>query len=503
MTITVKPVQLAKVETDFLILFARSGKTPPETILFADGKEVDRLLSGDLSAVLREEKFEGAAGDTFRFDARGRLPASRICVAGLGEGKPAAADLKKAVAASVRRAAGAGRTSIAISVDGVLCDELGAQNVGTAIAEAAILGSYRFLVHKGEKERAKHTPVSEVQVLTPAGRLNSVAVGCERGRLVGEATVFARDLVNESPSVTTPAYLADVARDFAKAKKSISCEILGPAEMKKLGMHALLAIARGSGEEPRFIKLSYHGGGRKTVCLVGKGITFDTGGLSLKSSSSMETMKLDMAGAAAILGLFRVIADLKVKVNVVGLICATENMPGSRAVKPGDVVRAMSGKTIEILNTDAEGRVVLADGLSYAVQKVKPDVIVDLATLTGACMVALGEDMAGLFANDRPLGQQLLKSAEATGEALWELPLFRGYKRQIKSEVADVKNISGSRYGGAINGALFLSEFVPEQIPWAHLDIAGPAFAEKENSLSPVGGTGFGVSLLSDYLLSF
>jgi leucyl aminopeptidase len=248
--------------------------------------------------------------------------------------------------------------------------------------------------------------------------------------------------------------------------------------------------------------MTYKGTGKKTIALVGKGITFDTGGLSLKPSQSMETMKLDMAGAATILGIFSVLHILKPKVNIVGILCATENMPGPKAVKPGDVVTIMNGKTVEILNTDAEGRMVLSDGLSYAVEKIKPDVIIDIATLTGACMVALGEDVAGLFSNNKELARTLLAHAEASGEKLWELPLVSGYKESLKSTVADLKNISNSKYGGAITAALFLQEFVPDSVPWAHLDIAGPSFAEKNTLLTPYGGTGYSVITLLSYLLS-
>jgi leucyl aminopeptidase len=264
-------------------------------------------------------------------------------------------------------------------------------------------------------------------------------------------------------------------------------------------MGGLLGIARGSAEEPKFIHLTYSGGG-KTVALIGKGITFDTGGLSIKSAKGMETMKRDMAGAAAILGVFRVLAELKPNVNVVGLIAATENMPGSRAIKPGDIVRAMNGKTIEILNTDAEGRVILADALSYAAEKIKPNAVVDLATLTGACVVALGEEIAGLFSNNVALSTKLKDAAVKSGERVWELPLASEYRDMMKSTVADVANATATRYAGAITAALFLSEFVPETLPWAHLDIAGPAYAEKRTAMSAVGGTGFGVRTILTYL---
>jgi leucyl aminopeptidase len=262
----------------------------------------------------------------------------------------------------------------------------------------------------------------------------------------------------------------------------------------------LLGIARGSDESPRFIRLSYRGNHKKNVCLVGKGITFDSGGLSLKPGSGMETMKMDMAGAADILGIFSVISGMKTGCNVTGLIAATENMPSGKAIKPGDIVSVLNGKTVEIVNTDAEGRVILADAISYAEKYVKPDEIIDLATLTGACIIALGEDVAGLFSNSTELSTRLLRSAKNTGERLWELPLISDYKTLLKSNVADIKNVSKSKYGGAITGALFIREFVPEKIPWAHMDIAGPAYAETDTPIAPAGGTGYGVRMLLDYL---
>jgi leucyl aminopeptidase len=312
-------------------------------------------------------------------------------------------------------------------------------------------------------------------------------------------TVFARDLVNEPSSVMTPSAIARAAKSLA-GQKGIRCSVFGKKEIRALKMEAFLGVARGSEEEPKFIKLSYRGGGKKTICLVGKGITYDSGGLSLKPATGMETMKCDMAGAAAILGVFEALASMKPKINVTGLIAACENMPSGHAIKPGDVVRAMNGKTIEVVNTDAEGRLILADALSYADKFVKSEYTIDVATLTGACMIALGEDIAGVFSDSDTLAKELLDAAQIAGEKVWRMPIAKEYEEGLKSPIADISNVSKIRYGGAINGALFLREFSGGNTKWAHLDIAGPAFCEKETALTRFGGTGFGVRTLLSFI---
>ncbi|MEK7587620.1 MAG: leucyl aminopeptidase [Patescibacteria group bacterium] len=468
-----KVTDVTKIEADLLAVFA--------------GSEEARKVDG-------AEEFDGEQGDILFLHSHGNIPAKRVAIVGLGKiSELTVSDLQTIAAKIGKKAKEVAAKTVAIA----LPKELQAQ----AIVEGLTLGTYTFSKHKSEETRNKEKHIEEVSILTTPPKLNAVVAGISRGETVSQAVMFARDLVNEPPSFTTPTHLADVAGKLVKGHANMSCEVFGPKEMKTLGMEAILGIARGSDEEPRFIHLSYKGGGGKTVCLVGKGITFDTGGLSLKDSKNMETMKLDMAGAAAILGVFSVLPILKPNINVVGLIAATENMPGPKAIKPGDVVAAMNGKTIEILNTDAEGRVVLADALSYAGAKVKSDAIVDLATLTGACMVALGEEIAGMFTDDVTLAEELERAATDSGEHIWSMPLARQYKELVKSDVADVKNISGTKYGGAINGALFLAEFAPLSVPWAHLDIAGPAFAEKDAPLTPKGGTGFGVRMLLQWLL--
>ncbi|MEO6029272.1 MAG: leucyl aminopeptidase [Candidatus Binatia bacterium] len=309
--------------------------------------------------------------------------------------------------------------------------------------------------------------------------------------------VLARDLVNEPAAVKTPRFIADVAKKLGK-EAGIGVEVWEPKRIAAENLAGLIAVARGSNEEPRFLRLRYEAkGATKRIALVGKGITFDSGGLSLKPAKSMETMKCDMAGAAAVLGTMIALGRLKLAVNVDAFIPITENLPGGKAQKPGDVIRFRNGKTVEVLNTDAEGRLVLADALTLAAD-LKPDAIIDLATLTGACMVALGTQVAGLFANDQKLADRLLAISVETGEPLWQLPLVAEYKDDIKSAVADLKNIGGG-HAGSITAALFLQEFVGST-PWVHLDIAGPAFLEKGLPYAPKGGTGFGVRTLLRYL---
>jgi leucyl aminopeptidase len=312
---------------------------------------------------------------------------------------------------------------------------------------------------------------------------------------------LARDLVNEPPSITTARYLGEQAKRHCRGR-GLSVEVWGKKKIQAMNLAGLLAVNRGSVEEPRFIIIRYRPPGRakKRVALIGKGITFDSGGLSLKTAKSMETMKLDMAGGAAIIGAMSKLPNLRPEIEVTGYIPTTDNLPSGSAQKPGDIIRYLNGKTVEVLNTDAEGRLILADGLALAA-KEKPDCMINLATLTGACMVALGTEVAGIFGNHQPLVDNLVRCGREAGEKLWQLPLVKEYREEIKSSVADIKNIGGS-YGGAITAALLLQEFVSD-IPWAHLDIAGPAFAEKEMPACPKGGTGFGVRTLLKFLSSY
>jgi leucyl aminopeptidase len=322
----------------------------------------------------------------------------------------------------------------------------------------------------------------------------------DRALVITPAVYLARDLVNEPPSVATARFLGAQAQKYCRGR-GLTVEVWNKRKIESMKLAGLLAVNRGSQEEPRFIKVHYLPAGkpRKRVALIGKGITFDSGGLSLKPSKSMETMKLDMAGGAAVIATMSCLPKLGLDIEVSGYIPTTDNLPGHNAQKPGDVIRYLNGKTIEVLNTDAEGRLILADALALAAQQ-KPDYMLNLATLTGACMTALGTQVGGLFSNHQQLAEKLLHCGADAGEKLWQLPLIKEYKELIKSSVADMKNIGGA-HGGAITAALILQEFVGD-IPWAHLDIAGPAFAESDNALCPKGGTGFGVRTLIKFLSS-
>jgi leucyl aminopeptidase len=366
-----------------------------------------------------------------------------------------------------------------------------------ATVEGLLLGSYRFDRYKSSSER----PLIEEVVVLGGQRADArrARSALERGRVVAESQAWARDLVNTPAIDLPPAQLAKEAEAMAKQVGLVS-KVWNEAELKKGGFGGILGVGQGSVNPPRLIELRYEGGGRQApIALTGKGIAFDSGGLSIKDATGMETMKCDMSGAASILATLRAIAILKARVNVVAAIPSSENMPSGSAIRPGDVLRHRNGKTSEVLNTDAEGRLVLADALAYLAES-KPKAIIDTATLTGACMVALGEELWGAMGNDKRLVKEVLWAGEAAGEPGWELPLYEPYRKLIDSEVADIKNV-GKRWGGAITAGLFLREFVGG-VPWVHVDIAGPAFAERAGDYWPKGATGVPVRMLVRYLLS-
>jgi leucyl aminopeptidase len=501
MNTIVKVTDPTKIEGDLVVALVWKAEKEGDVVFSSEAKKLDAALGGALAKAVKAEGFTAEAGQTFVVYSNDSLSATRVMLVAAGSAAtPTTATLQKAFAAVGKRALQSKAKTLAIALPQQVTASSTFEQLVNAAVTGVLLGMYQFTKHKTVGKDAIHVIDTCIFLTTPS-KLNTVTTLVTTAEAIVQGVVFTRDLVNEPPSTMTPSYLSAAAEKLAKTHKQIHCDVLGKAQMEKLGMGGLLGIARGSDEEPKFIKLSYKGGGNKTIALIGKGITFDSGGLSIKPAQSMETMKMDMAGAAAVLGVFSILPKLGLKVNVVGLISATENMLGPNAVKPGDIVTAMNGKTIEVLNTDAEGRVVLADALSYAVSQVKPDVMIDLATLTGACVVALGEDVAGLFASDKRLADDLLNAAEGTGEALWQLPLADEYREMIKSKIADVKNIGGGRWGGAITAALFLQEFTDASIPWAHMDIAGPAFAERETPLASHGATGYGVRTLISYLL--
>ena len=372
-----------------------------------------------------------------------------------------------------------------------------------ATVEGLLLGAYRFTTYKsGTTKEGVEKPVLRNVTLVGSSRWDARAAkeATTRADVVSDAVMWARDLVNTPAIDCTPDYLAKQARAMAK-EHGLEVKIWTEAELKRGSFGGILGVGQGSVNPPRMIELRYRGGGARQapIALSGKGISFDSGGLSIKPSDGMEWMKADMGGAASILATMQAIARLRPRANVIAAIPSAENLPSGSAIRPGDVLRHRNGKTSEVLNTDAEGRLVLADALAYLAEQ-KPSVIIDTATLTGACMVALGEELWGVMGNDRDLIRDILASGDRVGEYGWELPLWPAYRRLIDSEVADIKNI-GKRYGGAITAAWFLAEFVGDT-PWAHLDIAGPAFAEKAGDYWPKGATGVPVRTLVDYVLT-
>ena len=477
------------------------GRHAEEARLSPPVQELDNRLGGLLSRVLAAEKFEGKPGQVSYFHTEGKLPAGRVLVVGLGPRKGSDAEaVRRATATAARRSRDLGATTTSVLMP---ADSLSPRVRAQAVAEGAILGTYRFDRYLKEKDGKA---LQAMALVEPERRHQAAARdGLRLGEILASATCFTRDLVNEPANVVTPTYLAQRAAEIARAGK-LDLKVLERKDCEALGMGAFIGVAKGSQEPPKFIHLTYRpryrprGRARKRVAVIGKGITFDSGGLDLKTAEGMLRMKDDMSGAAAVLAILQALPRLKLPVEVHGLVAATENMPSGTAQRPGDIVRAMNGITIEIGNTDAEGRLTLADALAYAADTIKPDEVLDMATLTGAVVIALGQGISGVLGSHDGLVDRILAAAKAAGERMWRLPLHDEYKEGIKSDVADLNNVSSQRGGGAIVAGLFMREFTGG-VPWAHLDIAGTAFTERELPLGPKGGTGAAVRTVLGYLM--
>ncbi|HET6810341.1 MAG TPA: leucyl aminopeptidase [Acidimicrobiales bacterium] len=461
---------------------ARSVKAPPGITLSP--------------AYLALRGFEGKRGQSVVVPG----PAGKVVLA-LGTGSPGGDDLEALRLAGAALVRGSAHAAHAALYAGSLPRGVDPAAAGQALAEGASLAAYRYTTFKSDTNGAGRPRLERVTVV---GGDPVLAAGLERGAVVASAVALARDLVNEPPGSLTPTRMADIATRLA-ARSGLEATAYDSAAIDAERLGGLAGVARGSEEEPRLVRLEYTprraDASVPTVALVGKGITFDSGGLSLKTADGMMTMKTDMSGAAAVLAAMSVLGRLGVPVRVVGFMPLTENMPGGRAIKPGDVLRARNGKTIEVLNTDAEGRLVLADAISLAVEE-GPAAVIDLATLTGAVVVALGRRIAGLMGNDDELAARLEESSARAGERLWRLPLPDDYRKDIDSEVADIKNIGGPGSAGSIIAGLFLREFV-DGVPWAHLDIAGTARSDADDGYTTKGATGFGVRTLLELLGSW
>jgi leucyl aminopeptidase len=470
-------------DTGLLALFACQGEKPE----LPKGIEVSELALQEFKGEFREARATDALSG----------PAQRVLFVGLGKQREVDLEkLRRAAAIAVQRAEAAGAEGATLFVDRATQALVGGDRAGTAIAEGAVMGAYRF--DQG-KSKPKEEKLKTVFVTGPSAGLKA---GVAKGLILAEANCFVRDLQNQPANLLTPKDMAAAAKKLEKGRR-ITCTILTERALESMGMGLLLGVAQGSRQPPRLIHLVYKPRGRSKgkIALVGKGLTFDSGGISIKPSSKMDEMRFDMSGGGAVLGVFHALAKLDVPWEVHGVVPCTENMPGGQATKPGDIHRAMNGTTVEVLNTDAEGRLVLADALCYVAAKVKPDTIIDLATLTGAVVTALGHELSGMFASTDRLRDKLLAAGEETGERLWPLPLLDTHKDGMKGTFADLKNISGGDMGaGSSAGAAFLAPFVGD-VEWAHLDIAGTAWGGSNRDwVGGPMGSGVGTRMLVRYL---
>ena len=455
---------------------------------------VDTALDGAISKLIEDGETKGKRGEITLIHTLGKMVPSRVVVLGLGKqaafGEETVRSLSGEVCRYVRRL---GVESVATIAHGAGIGGLDAKASGRAVAEGSLLGLYRFDKYKSSNSSREIKELSIVE-FDPA-RTQALEVGVSEGTVLADATMVCRDMVNEPANHMTPTQMTEVALEVANEGK-LELSVLEKAQMAELGMGALLGVAQGSHEPPKFIVLAYKGDpedASNNLALVGKGITFDSGGISLKPGAGMGKMKSDMAGGAAVISAMKAISRFAPRINVTAIVPATENMPGGRAQRPGDIVKAMNGKTIEIDNTDAEGRLVLADAVAYA-RSLEIGRIVDVATLTGAMSVALGNVCTGAFGNDQALVDRVIDAGTQSGERIWQMPMLEEYKGQFKSDVADIKNVGG-RGAGSVTGAQIIGEFA-EGASWVHLDIAGTRLAERANGYTPKGATGVAVRTL-------
>lgn len=464
--------------------------------LASTAAEVDVATGGALSRAVGSSRFSGKSNQTLILNAPAGVAASRVVLVGLGKAGDfdarAAQNVGGTIVSTLEKS---GDSAVTIAVDAVDGAPVSPAVMAANVGFGALLRGYRFDKYRTKEKPDDKPSLNRITVATPAhararGEFRPLAE-------VAEGVFLTRDLVSEPANVIFPASLADRAKSLTE--HGVKVEILDEKRMAKLGMGALLGVAQGSANAPRLVTMRWNGApgakDKRPVAFVGKGVTFDTGGISIKPSGGMEDMKWDMGGAGVVIGLMRALAGRKAKVNAVGMIGLVENMPSATAQRPGDVVTSMSGQTVEVINTDAEGRLVLCDAFWYCQEKYGPRAIVDLATLTGAIIISLGHENAGLFANDDTLADRLIAAGGAVGESVWRMPLGDAYDRQIDSDIADMKNVGG-RDAGSITAAQFLQRFIKEGTPWAHLDIAGVTWSKKNSATVPKGGTGFGVRLL-------
>jgi leucyl aminopeptidase len=479
-----------------LILFASKGP-----VLTPAAQVVDKATKGVLSRALKAGRYSADAAELLEILGPSGLEVNRVLLAGLGESAKAnVGEFERIGGAIAARLLTSGETQVSI-----MLDDIGPIAISGAEAAARLAGGLRMRSYRFDKYRTRE-PVGKKPSLVKAIIMTSEAKAAEQAFADNDATIdglcFARDMVSEPANILYPKSYAERIKSLTQF--GVDVEILGEREMKRLGMGSLLGVSQGSAQEPQLVIMHWNGLGKKAaktppVALIGKGVTFDTGGISIKPAAGMEDMKWDMGGSAAVVGAMLALAKRKAKANVVGVVALVENMPGGKAQRPGDVVKSLSGQTIEVINTDAEGRLILCDAMTYTQQRFKPKVMVDLATLTGAIMIALGHEYAGMFTNDDVLAKQLAAAGFTSGDKVWRFPLSDAYDKMINSQIADMKNV-GPREAGSITAAQFLKRFVNDGVSWAHLDIAGMAWSSKDTNMWEKGATGYGVRLLERFI---
>jgi leucyl aminopeptidase len=466
-------------------------------------KELDGKLNGAISQLIKLGDFNGKDGTSAVVYGHERIGAKRVLLVGLGEKKKATLDtLRRAAACAAKKSVESKAGTLSLALHRAFGAGLDISAMGQACGEGTVFGSYRYDEFVTESEDGRLGSL-KVELIDPdSATTQKLRKGLSAGAVIGKAQSYARTLANRPANVVNPAQLAAAAKELARGSKRLSCTVFDEKQMAAKGMGGVLAVGSGSQSKPRFIVLKYNPAGkipstRPKVAIVGKAITFDSGGISIKPAANMNEMKLDKSGGTTVLGTMKAVAELALPIHVLGIVPSAENMPSGTSYRPGDIIKTFSGKSVEVQNTDAEGRMILCDGLSYAV-KQNCNVIIDIATLTGACVVALGKYMAALMGNDDKLIKQLQKASENSGEKVWPMPSGEEYASEMKSKIADLKNI-GSRWGGACTAAAFLGQFVGDK-KWAHLDIAGVWSFDKATESAAEGASGFGVRLLTSYL---
>ena len=500
--VKVRRVAFDKTKTDLLGVGLFSGVKRLDKL----NRELDSKLDGAIERVIRLGDFKGAEGTNAIVYGNAKTGAKRVLLVGLGEKKKATVDtVRKAAANAAKKAVAIKAKSVSLAIHKAFEGRLDLAAMGRAMAEGTYFGGYLYDEYVTESEDGRLGRMRVEIIDAEAAKAKKLNEGATRGAIIGAAQSYARTLANRPANVINPPKLAAVARKLARGSKRLSCTVFDKKQLAAKGMGGVLAVGSGSQSEPRFIVLNYSpqskaAKSKPKVGLVGKAITFDSGGISIKPAENMDQMKLDKSGGIAVLGTMKAVEQLGLGLNVMGIIPSAENMPSGTSYRPGDIITTYSGKTVEVLNTDAEGRMILCDGLAYAV-KQKCDVIIDVATLTGACLVALGRYMAGLMGNDDKLVKQLQKAAEDSGEKVWPMPSGDEYAKEMKSKIADLRNIGSNKWGGACTAAAFLRQFVGEA-KWAHLDIAGMDIFQKATEFTAEGSSGFGVRLLTSYLVN-